>query len=76
MGDPKHQMNAQRSEFELNVTEAPPTSDQLRSILEYIGIRKVGDVVKGATDESDAMKRLKENADNFQRPVVWVPLHT
>lgn len=59
-----------KEEFALNVTEDPPTPDQLRSILEYVGVKKAGELVKGARDESDAMKKLKENADSFQRPVV------
>ncbi len=69
-GDHAAQNKAQRSEFELNVTEDPPTSDQLRSILEYVGGRKAGDIVRGARDEADAMKKLTENAENFKRPVV------
>ncbi|KAI9716765.1 MAG: hypothetical protein M1812_005105 [Candelaria pacifica] len=64
------QNKAQRSEFELNVTEDPPTSDQLRNILEYVGARKAGDIVKGARDDTDAMKKLAENAENFKRPVI------
>ena len=60
----------QRGPFELDVTEAEPTPDQLRSILEYIGAGKVGSLVKGASSEGDAMKILKQSADAFQRPVV------
>jgi hypothetical protein len=52
------------------VTEEPPTQDQLKSILEYVGPQKVGSLVKGAKDEADAMKKLKHGPDNFQRPVV------
>ncbi|KAI9787887.1 MAG: hypothetical protein M1816_007373 [Peltula sp. TS41687] len=62
--------NIRKEEFDLNVTEEPPTLDQLRSILEYVGVKKAGELVKGARDESDAMKKLKENADTFQRPVT------
>ncbi|KAI9697459.1 MAG: hypothetical protein M1836_004737 [Candelina mexicana] len=69
-GDHTAQNKAQRSEFELNVTEDPPTNDQLRSILEYVGARKAGDIVRGARDEPDAMKKLAESAENFKRPVV------
>ena len=60
----------QRAEFDLNVTEEPPTSDQLRSILEYVGAKKAGELVKGARDEADAMRKLRESAENFKRPVV------
>ena len=62
----------ERTEFELNVTEDPPTSDQLRTILEYIGAKRAGDVVKGAKNEADAMKKLRESGENFTRPVVSV----
>ncbi|KAI9804967.1 MAG: hypothetical protein M1833_006270 [Piccolia ochrophora] len=69
-GDHSHQDRRQRTDFELNVTEEPPTSDQLRSIFEYAGAKKAGDIVKGARDEADAMKKLKESVENFQRPVT------
>jgi arsenate reductase-like glutaredoxin family protein len=59
-----------RHSFELEVTEADPTPDQVRSILEYIGAGKAGTLVKGASSESDALKILKQSADAFQRPVV------
>ena len=52
------------------MTEAPPTPDQLKNILEYLGEGGAGTLIKGATGESDALKRLKESADAFQRPVV------
>lgn len=52
------------------MTEEPPTEDQLKSILEYVGAQKAGTIIKGAKDEADAMKKLKENSENFQRPVV------
>ncbi|EEQ30210.1 hypothetical protein McanMca71_000531 [Microsporum canis] len=68
------------SDFELNVTEEPPTADQLSLIMDYmtssplasggIGVGKPGDLVSGATDRPDAIKKLKENADSFIRPVV------
>ncbi|CAO1598818.1 hypothetical protein XANCAGTX0491_002578 [Xanthoria calcicola] len=62
----------QRTEFELNVTEDPPTSDQLRTILEYVGsgAGRAGQIVDGATGETDAVAKLKENPDSFQRPVI------
>jgi arsenate reductase-like glutaredoxin family protein len=69
--DHSHQnKSVQRGPFELDVTEAEPTPDQLRSILEYIGAGKVGSLVKGASSEGDAMKILKQSADAFQRPVL------
>ena len=66
-------MEKQRGEFELEVTEAPPTPDQLRNILEYGALRgvKPGDVIRGARDQADALKKLKEGQeDNLVRPVV------
>ncbi|KAL8671129.1 MAG: hypothetical protein Q9168_004362 [Polycauliona sp. 1 TL-2023] len=70
--DHSAQNKIQRTEFELNVTEDPPTSDQLRSILEYVGsgAGRAGQIVEGATGETDAIAKLKENPDSFQRPVV------
>jgi hypothetical protein len=55
------------------VTEAPPTADQLKNILEYLGgptSATVGKIVRGANDQSDALKRLEKDGDAFQRPVV------
>jgi arsenate reductase-like glutaredoxin family protein len=63
------QNKAERTEFELDVTEEPPTSDQLKSILEYLG-GSPGKVVQGASDESDALRRLKADGNTFQRPLV------
>ncbi|OAX81276.1 hypothetical protein ACJ72_04384 [Emergomyces africanus] len=54
---------SRRSEFELNVTEDPPTPDQLKSILDYVG-------AGGARDRLDALRRLKEDGEKFVRPVV------
>jgi Protein of unknown function (DUF1687) len=68
--DHSHQTNANRQPFELNITEDTPTPDQLKSILEYVGAQRAGTIINGARDEADAMRKLKENAENFQRPVV------
>lgn len=59
-----------RDPFELDITEAPPTSDQLKSIFEYVGSSKAAQLVKGATSPSQALKKLKEDPDSFLRPVV------
>ncbi|KAL2150307.1 hypothetical protein VTH82DRAFT_7983 [Thermothelomyces myriococcoides] len=59
-----------RPEFKLEVTESLPTADQLRTILDYAGRQRVGTIVRGATDEQDALRRFKENAESLQRPVV------
>jgi hypothetical protein len=71
--DHSQQTKATRQPFELNITEDPPTPDQLKSILEYVGAQKAGTIIKGAKDEAEAMRKLKENADNFQRPIVRRP---
>lgn len=68
--DHSHQTHPRRKEFELDVTEAPPTEDQLKNIIEYLGASKISSIVKGAKTESDALKKLKESGENFQRPVV------
>ncbi|KAI4196757.1 MAG: hypothetical protein LQ348_002252 [Seirophora lacunosa] len=70
--DHTSQNKLQRTEFELNVTEDPPTSDQLRTILEYAGsgAGKAGQIVQGAADEADALKKLEEDPNRFQRPVI------
>ncbi|KAI4120296.1 MAG: hypothetical protein LQ338_007115 [Usnochroma carphineum] len=66
------QNKVQRTEFELNVTEDPPTSDQLRTILEYVGsgAGRAGQIVEGAADEADALRKLKEDPNKFRRPVI------
>ncbi|KAL8811018.1 MAG: hypothetical protein Q9223_001559 [Gallowayella weberi] len=70
--DHTEQNKLQRTEFELNVTEDPPTSDQLRTILEYVGsgAGRAGQIVEGATGETDALAKLKEDPENFKRPVI------
>lgn len=62
----------QRTNFDLDITESPPTGDQLRTILEYAGGKKPEMFVTGASSTSDAMTKLKESADAFRRPVVSV----
>lgn len=59
-----------RAEFELNITEDPPTPDQLQTILQYVGKPAISSVVKGASSESEALKIFKQSAEAFQRPVV------
>ena len=68
--DHSGQNTVQRSEFELNVTEDPPTSDQLRSILEYVGAMRAGQIIEGAKDEGDAIRKLGQNKNSFKAPVV------
>ena len=68
--DHTHQNKIQRTAFELNITEEPPTGDQLRTILEYIGESKAPQIVEGAKNTEDAIRRLKEDAKRFKPPVV------
>ncbi|KAI5846062.1 thioredoxin-like protein [Tricharina praecox] len=58
--------------FELDVIEAPtvPTPDQLRSILEFIGPNKIGDIVKGAKSESEAVRMLKQGGEVSSEKVL------
>lgn len=67
-----YQNKIQRSDFELNITEEPPTSDQLRSILEYVGGSRAKDVVEGARNEADAIKSLAQDPSKFRAPVVRI----
>ncbi|KAH8654432.1 thioredoxin-like protein [Tricladium varicosporioides] len=69
-GDHSTQINPKRKEFELDVTEEPPTEDQLKNIIEYLGVSKIPQLVEGAKTEAEAIKRLKANSNAFQRPVV------
>ena len=68
--DPGQKVNIKRTEWDLEVTENGPTSDQLRSILEYVGARRAGGIMKGAKDEADAMRRLKARPGDFVWPLV------
>ncbi|KAF2712727.1 hypothetical protein K504DRAFT_464790 [Pleomassaria siparia CBS 279.74] len=63
---------AERNEFELDVTEAPPTGDQLKNILEYLGGGPsiAGKLIRDAKDQNDALKKLEKDGEAFQRPVV------
>lgn len=63
-----------RDPFELNITEDPPTVDQVQTILAYVGENGASQIVKGARDDRDALKKFKENKDNFLRPLVshWI----
>lgn len=62
--------DAQKTDFDLDVAEGVPTSDQLRSILDYVGETNINKVIEGASDAADAQRRLRANANSFQRPLV------
>ncbi|KAL5091097.1 thioredoxin-like protein [Trichoderma sp. SZMC 28012] len=59
-----------REPFELNITEDAPTVDQVQTILEYVGQSGAAQVVKGARDDKDALKKFKENKENLLRPLT------
>lgn len=71
--DHSYQNQTQRSQFELDVQETPPTPDQVHNILEYLGNGKAGELVKGATSSADAAQKIKQDPDSFHRPVVSFP---
>ncbi|KAL7273603.1 hypothetical protein RUND412_003528 [Rhizina undulata] len=62
--------------FELDVVEAPgvPTPTQFKSILEFVGKEEVGNILRGAKDEKDAVKILeeggKEAGERLLRPLL------
>ncbi|KAE9982932.1 hypothetical protein BLS_009636 [Venturia inaequalis] len=60
----------ERTEFDLDVQEAEPTEDQLKSILEYVGESEAGKVVEGASSVRDAVRKVKEDAGRFRRPLI------
>ncbi|KAK1141789.1 hypothetical protein N8T08_008454 [Aspergillus melleus] len=70
-----------RGEFQLEITTAPPTTDQLRNILDYVTANPAGagqnkkqyaieDVIRGARDAEEAVKKFKEDSTTFVRPVT------
>ena len=68
--DHSSQNKIQRSEFQLDVSEQPPTGDQLRNIWEYVGEKQAKSVVKGATGIAEAIRLMEEDRAKFQAPVV------
>ncbi|KAM0245784.1 hypothetical protein ACHAQJ_010449 [Trichoderma viride] len=61
---------ARRDPFELNITEDAPTLDQVQTILDYVGQSGASQVVKGAKDDKDALRKFKENKENLLRPLT------
>lgn len=64
------QTTSAREQFDLNITEDPPTEDQVKTILGYVGPSGIASVIKGAKDEKDALRKFKESNGNFIQPVV------
>lgn len=52
------------------MTEEPPTSGQLSSILEYLGPSNAGTVVAEASGTTDALQIFRKSPTKFQRPVT------
>jgi arsenate reductase-like glutaredoxin family protein len=59
-----------RDPFELEITEEPPTAEQLRTILEHMDKGDISQVVEGSHDQKEALRRFKESKETFLRPVV------
>lgn len=68
--DHSAQTMPRRIDFELNITEEPPTADQLKTILEYVDKTKIGSIIQGAKSENEALKKFKADAESFKRPVI------
>ncbi|KAB5547191.1 thioredoxin-like protein [Coniochaeta sp. 2T2.1] len=62
------QTHPKRAEFDLDVTEKPPTPDQLMTILDYVG--NPGVVIPGTSSVDEAMQKFKQDSESFKRPVV------
>ncbi|KAK1833191.1 thioredoxin-like protein [Podospora conica] len=61
---------ANRDPFELQVTEEPPTQDQLQTMLDYAGDKGISSIVEGAKTSSEALRLVKENVDRLRRPIT------
>lgn len=73
--DHSHQNKMQRSEFELDVQEAPPTADQVSNVREYLDKeykdnKKALERIKRDISSPDAVQKFKQDPDSFPRPVV------
>lgn len=64
------QTQARRDPFELNITEEPPTAEQVQTILEYVGKENIHKVIKDADNEQDALEKFRASRDSFLRPLV------
>ncbi|KAL1633089.1 hypothetical protein SLS56_003160 [Neofusicoccum ribis] len=64
------QHKAEQHEFDLEVQEQPPTSDQVETILTYLGADNASKVVEGATNQEEAVRKFKLNANSFIKPLV------
>lgn len=67
--DHTHQ-HTRREPFQLEIVETPPTQDQLKTLLGYLGDTDLTKLVSGATNKSEAVNKLNENTESLIRPVV------
>lgn len=58
------------AEFELNITEGTPTTSQLKTILDYVGIKGIPHVIEGAYSVQEALKLYGRREEYLQRPLV------
>ncbi|KAG6235869.1 hypothetical protein E4U25_004322 [Claviceps purpurea] len=68
--DDTAQTQARRDPFELNITEEPPTAEQVQTILEYVGKENIHKVIKDADNEQDALEKFRVSRDSFLRPLT------
>src|SRR5690606_21094665 len=59
-----------RDPFELTIEEEAPTEGQVETILEYAGEKNIANVIEGANNMPEALRRFQLNKDTFQRPMV------
>lgn len=68
--DHSAQNKINRNDLDLDVSEEAPTGDQLKTIIEYLGVDKANTVVRGANSITDAIKKLEQDKNLFQHPIV------
>lgn len=59
-----------RKPITLEVTEEAPTSTQMQNILDIIGDDRIGEIVPGALNKSDAVKIADKEPAQVKRPIV------
>ncbi|CAF9926099.1 MAG: hypothetical protein GOMPHAMPRED_004060 [Gomphillus americanus] len=68
--DHSAQNKINRNDLDLDVSEEAPTGDQLKTIIEYLGVDKANTVVRGANSITDAIKKLEQDKNLFQHPII------
>lgn len=58
--------------IQLEVTEGSPTTDQLKSILDYAGESNLTKVVGGAKDITEAQRKVRMDGEALTRPIVSI----